>query len=157
MQLKAAGAAIAFDSNARPKLWSSAEQMREATIQGYKVATIALPTFSDDQALFGDRTPTNSAKRIADYGANEVVAKDGANASWGLVNGDLFDVNPAPVSNVIDTTGAGDSFNAGYLVGRMANMDPHRVADLVLGHHGALVPMPVFSNLRVSFKRHLEA
>ncbi len=157
-QLKAAGAAIAFDSNARPKLWSSVEQMREATIQAYKVATVALPTFSDEQAMFGDRTPANTAKRIADYGVNEVVVKNGANASWSLVNGDLFDVTPEPVRKVIDTTGAGDSFNAGYLVGCMAKMDPrsatklgHHIAGLVIGHHGALVPMSVFSDIRLSF------
>lgn len=159
LQLKAAGASIAFDSNARPKLWSSAEQMREATIQGYRAATIALPTFADEQNLFGDKTPTNSVKRIADYGVSEIIVKDGANASWGLVNGDPFDVKPQPVGNVIDTTGAGDSFSAGYLVGRMAKMDPvsatrlgHQVAGLVIAHHGALVPMSVFSDLRVNFK-----
>ncbi len=157
-QLKAAGATIAFDSNARPKLWSSAAQMREATIQGYKVATFALPTFADEQMMFGDNTPADTAKRIAGYGVNEVVIKDGANTSWGLVNGDLFNVKPEPMNTVIDTTGAGDSFNAGYLVGRMAKLDTiaatrlgHRVAGLVVGHHGALVPAGVFSNLKLNF------
>jgi 2-dehydro-3-deoxygluconokinase len=154
--LKTAGATIAFDSNARPKLWSSAQQMKEVTIQGYKAATIALPTFSDEQVLFGDTTPINCAKRIADYGVNEVVVKDGANPSFSLIDGEHFQTSPLPVKNVIDTTGAGDSFNAGYLVGRITSMPPkaatmlgHQVAGRVISHRGALVPMPIFSDLRL--------
>ena len=154
-KLKKAGATIAFDSNARLKLWPSMQHMKDATMQGYKVATIALPTFSDEQFLFGDTSPANCAKRIADYGVNEVVIKDGANASFCLVNGNQFKVAPRPVENIVDTTGAGDSFNAGYLVGRMAKLNPeaavilgHHVAGLVICHHGALVPMALFSDLR---------
>ena len=154
-KLKKAGATIAFDSNARPKLWPSMQHMKDATMLGYKVATIALPTFFDEQFLFADTSPANCAKRIADYGVNEVVIKDGANASFCLVNDNQFKVAPRPVENIVDTTGAGDSFNAGYLVGRMAKLDPeaatvlgHHVAGLVICHHGALVPMALFSDLR---------
>lgn len=154
-RLKAAGATVAFDSNARPKLWSSTQQMKEATIKGYQAATIALPTFTDDQAMFGDTTSASTAKRIADYGVNDIVVKDGANACCGLVDGDLFEIHPPPLENIIDTTGAGDSFNAGYLVGRMAKFDArsaamlgHQVAGRVICHHGALVPMVNFSDLR---------
>jgi 2-dehydro-3-deoxygluconokinase len=158
-QLKGAGATIAFDSNARPKLWSSEQEMKEATILGYQVATIALPTFADEQSMFGDTTIADCANRIVDYGVKEVVVKDGANASCSLVDGNLFDVKPQQVSNVIDTTAAGDSFNAGYLVGRMRKFDPraaaklgHQVASRVISHHGALVPMSNFSDLRVNLR-----
>ena len=131
--------------------------MKEAIIQGYRAATIALPTFADEQAYFGDTTPTDCAKRIAGYGVREVVVKDGANASYSLVEDELFEVKPQPVSAIIDTTGAGDSFNAGYLVGRMAKLKPeaaaslgHRVAGRVICHRGALVPMAAFSDLKVT-------
>ncbi len=152
---RSAGATIAFDSNARPRLWSSEREMKEAAIQGYRAATIALPTFPDEQAFFGDATPVDCAKRIASYGVNEIIVKDGGNASCSLVDGELFEVAPQPVNGIIDTTGAGDSFNAGYLVARMANMSPkaaaslgHQVAGRVICHRGALVPMAMFSNLR---------
>jgi len=53
------------------------------------------------------------------------------------------------VSNLCDTTGAGDSFNAGYLAGRLVGMHPlaacklgQGVAGEVIGHFGALAPEP---------------
>lgn len=154
-QLKSAGATIAFDSNTRPRLWSSEQEMKEAAIQGYRAATMALPTFPDEQTYFGDATPADCARRISDYGVGEIVVKDGPNASCSLVDGKMFEVAPHPVTSLIDTTGAGDSFNAGYLVGRMANKGPeaaaslgHQVAGRVICHRGALVPMAVFSDLR---------
>jgi 2-dehydro-3-deoxygluconokinase len=49
--------------------------MKAAMIEGYKVSTLALPTFGDDQALFGDSTPADCAKRISGYGVKEIVVK----------------------------------------------------------------------------------
>jgi 2-dehydro-3-deoxygluconokinase len=54
---------------------------------------------------------------------------------------------PAPKADkVVDATGAGDSFNGGYLSARQRGIAPaeaarlaHRVAGVVIGHKGALV------------------
>ena len=122
--MKSRGAIIAFDSNARRRLWPSDGAMKAAMIEGYKVCTLALPTFSDDQALFGDATPTECAKRIAGYGVKEIVVKDGGNPCVVALGADLFSVAPEPVQDIVDTTGAGDSFNAGYIAARMSNREP---------------------------------
>ena len=151
---KLQGATVAFDSNARRRLWPSDGAMKAAMIEGYKVSTLALPTFSDDQALFGDATPMDCAKRIASYGVNEIVVKDGGNPCVVSVDADLFSVAPEPVQDIADTTGAGDSFNAGYLAARMSNHVPldaaklgHRVAGRVIRERGALLAMASFSDL----------
>ncbi len=156
-QMKSRGATIAFDSNARRRLWPSDRAMKTAMIAGYKASTLALPTFSDDQALFGDATPAECAKRIAGYGVQEIVVKDGGNPCVVSLGRNLFYVTPEPVQDIVDTTGAGDSFNAGYLAARMSNHEPldaaklaHRVAGRVIGERGALLAMASFSDLVVA-------
>ena len=155
--IKARGAMVAFDSNMRRRLWPSVQAMKEATLAGYGVATLALPTFEDDQALFGDANPAECAKRIAGYGVREVVVKDGSRPCHVLVAEKLSTVAPNPVGRILDTTGAGDSFNSGYLVARMANQLPidaaklaHEVAGRVICGRGALLDMALFADLRLN-------
>lgn len=152
--MKLAGATIAFDPNFRRKLWSSDDEMMSATIKGYEVASLALPTFTDEQSVFNDKSPSDCAKRIADYGASETIVKDGPNPSLALVDGEIIIVAPDIVEGIVDTTGAGDSFNAGYIAARLANHNfadamkiAHRVAAQVICERGALLAMSGFSDL----------
>ncbi len=153
-EMKAKGATIAFDSNARRRLWPSDAAMREAMVSGYAVATLALPTFDDDRVMFGDADPMDCARRIAAYGVDEVVVKDGDKSCIVLANERYDTVAPDPVTGIVDTTGAGDSFNAGYLVGRISGLAPteaarlaHTVAGRVIRGRGALLEMDTFTDL----------
>ncbi len=153
---RALGAMIVFDSNIRRRLWPSDQVMKQAMIAGYQVASLAMPTFEDDEVLFGDSNPVDCAKRIADCGVGEVVVKDGGRPCHILAEEKLSTVAPDPVTGILDTTGAGDSFNSGYVAARMANQSPldaaklaHRVAGRVICGRGALLDMELFSDLRV--------
>lgn len=147
---RSSGARIAFDPNYRPRLWPDAATARAAIDAALRTVDIALPTFPDEQALYGDAEPSATAKRIADAGVTEIVVKNGEEPAMVHADGTESDVAAQLVPDAVDTTGAGDSFNGGYLAARLAGDEPaaaarraHRVAGAVIRVRGALAPFDV--------------
>lgn len=139
------GTKIAFDPNFRPALWPDNKEARAAMADAYRVADIALPTFSDEAMLFGDKRLEDTARRMRDAGIGEFVVKNGEEPALVFGDGKEGRVSPAKPRKIVDTTGAGDSFGGAYLAGRLVRLDPmtaarlgHLVAAEVLGVHGAL-------------------
>lgn len=113
---RAAGTLVAFDPNIRPALWPDADVMRRALTEGAAHADIILPSFDDEAQHFGDATPEATARRYAAAGAGLVVVKDGPNPVVSLQAGVLeTHPLPAPAATPVDSTAAGDSFNAAFL------------------------------------------
>ena len=52
-----------------------------------------------------------------------LVATKGAEGAIAVANGERFEVTAEPVDRVVDTTGAGDLFSAGYLTGHVQGRD----------------------------------
>ena len=125
---RAKGVRVAFDPNLRPRLWPAPEAMREAVMAGARLADIALPSFEDEAAWFGDRDPEATAARYAGAGAGLVAVKDGPNPVLLREGDSLLRVAPDRVEPVIDSTAAGDAFNAGFLVGLEAGLSPTEAA-----------------------------
>ena len=151
---KQAGAQIIFDSNYRAALWSSPQSAKEAIQQILQFVDIALPTFIDDQLVFGDSTPEVCAQRLLKSGVTEVVVKCGAEPAL-VANINQQQRAPACVTNkVIDTTGAGDSFNSAYLAARLLGIEPikaalwgHALAAKVIAQPGAIIPLTTMPHL----------
>ncbi|MCQ0988623.1 sugar kinase [Jiella sp. LLJ827] len=143
---KEAGRMVAFDPNIRPRLWPDMDAARRAIEAAAKVSTHCLPSFDDEKGAFGDETPAATARHYRDLGVSEIVVKDGAKPAFSL-SADGEETIPSVTSvEVVDTTGAGDSFNAAYLAARLSGASPadatragHRLAARVVGGHGALV------------------
>ena len=142
------GAQIAFDTNLRPRLWDSPEAMRSGLLQGAAVSDIVLPSFDEEQLAFGDATPEDTLQRYRAAGATTVVIKDGAAPCHGWSAKDGTHICPPPtVTQVVDSTAAGDSFGAGFLaasaLGAPLDTAMSRAAMLaaqVIQHPGALAP-----------------
>lgn len=147
-RFRAAGGQVAFDPNLRPRLWPDPATMRTWTERGYASCDIAFPTFEDDAALFDDASPEACALRIAGSGDTEVVVKNGAAPALLFAEGQQSRIAPPGIVEPLDTTAAGDSFNAGWLAARLGGASAseavragHALAARVIRHMGALMPM----------------
>lgn len=102
-----------FDSNYRPQLWEAADVARDTINAMWHASSIALPSIDDEQALYPGALEDEIVTRIESLGVNEIALKRGADGPLILSDGQVsrFDFPEAPL--VVDTTAAGDSFNAG--------------------------------------------
>lgn len=116
-QARAGGALVAFDPNMRERLWTDLAELRHWVDAAARVSDIVLPSFDEDARVFGDAIPLATIARYRGLGVGCVVVKNGAGAveAW---DGAAHHLQPAP-QKVVDSTAAGDSFNAAFLAARM--------------------------------------
>lgn len=141
------GASVCFDPNIRPALWTSKDAVRDALNAAAGVSTIVLPTHEDEVPYFGDANDEATAGRYRASGADEVVVKNGGDPALVVTGNGAWRVGTDRADSVVDATGAGDSFNGGYIAARLSGAEPeeaakagHATARVVIGHHGAIVP-----------------
>lgn len=155
-QMKKAGKQVVFDNNYRPRLWASNAVARTVFQQALSVATTALITVDDHQAVFGLSSLDEAVQHAQSLNVDEVIIKRGAQPT--LVKSremqEWVSVPTQPVPKVVDTTAAGDSFAAGYLSRRLVGQTPqqsaefgNRVAARVVQHRGAIIPKDAMGDL----------
>ena len=142
------GVKVAFDGNFRPKGWKGdLGRTRAVYIEALKRVDIALPTYDDEAVLWGDPSPEATVERLQAFGIGEIAVKNGPHGALiaGESQRELIPV--AEVVDPLDTTAAGDSFNAAYLAARLAGEAPaaaasagHRLAAQKIRHRGAIMP-----------------
>ncbi|MBX9896362.1 MAG: sugar kinase [Qipengyuania sp.] len=142
---KAGGRAVAYDSNYRPALWRNPSEAQVVSSAAVSAATLGLPTNVDERQLF---TCADSEQDIANrwhaMGCDEVVVKAGEQGCV-YAGPDAKLAFPSHRAEVIDSSGAGDAFNAGFLQARLGGADPaaaieeaQALARETLGHFGAI-------------------
>ena len=118
---RANGKMIAFDPNLRPRLWRYTDVMTKAIMQGAAVSDLVMPSFEDEADWFNDASPEDTSKRYFDVGAKTVVVKNGSAAVHFRTAESVGEIPAKIVEEVVDTTAAGDSFNAEIIAGMFNN------------------------------------
>jgi 2-dehydro-3-deoxygluconokinase len=113
---RAAGARVCVDPNVRPQLWPES---------GAGIATLHALMARADLVLLGDEDAAYLFPGLSDtavlgavcaLGPRMVVLKLGARGARAVVDGEEMSVAPYPVT-VVDSVGAGDGFDAGFIAG----------------------------------------
>ena len=129
--LRGAGATVSTDLHD----WDGTQAYHEAFAHEADVVFLSAAELAD---------PEKTMRRIVERGrAQVVVATDGAEGAYHLVDGELSRI-PAvtPPAPVVDSNGAGDAFAAGYLFGRLTGEPPERCGlfGSIAGAYACTVP-----------------
>jgi len=149
------GGLVAFDNNYRPRLWPDVAAARSAFAAATAVATLALMTLDDEQALWGQADASVQLQHTLALPTAEVVVKRGAQPTLvRTADRTLHEVATEAVPQVVDTTAAGDSFAGAYLAARLAGGSAaqaaaagNRLAARVVQHRGAVLPETAMADL----------
>jgi len=152
---------ISFDPTLRIDVWNSERTIRRVYGEILRMSNIA--TFSQEEASFilGTCDPEKAARKAFKYGVEIVGIKMGAEGAFLQRRTGEKVMLPAFKVKAIDTTGAGDGWNAGLLVGLIKGWDMHTclsvanaVGALVVTKHGAITALPYRHELKEFLKTH---
>jgi 2-dehydro-3-deoxygluconokinase len=147
-EISSQGISIFFDCNFRPHLWSSKEDAIELYRRLYRISEIVFLTTEEAEVLLDGATGEQVHRALKQLGCGESVLKDGDKPCSIHADGTIVEVPAEKVAQVVDTTAAGDSFSAVYLVARKfgcstatAAQMAHQTAAYVVCHKGAVAPL----------------
>ena len=108
--------------------------------------TWQLPTLDDEQALWNVQSIKECHSLYTGQGVSELVIK-GADLTAYAFAGSVGETLQAQAVTAVDTTGAGDAFNAAYVTSRFSGGDlqtalsqAQALAALVVQQRGAILP-----------------
>lgn len=120
------GGKVAFDGNYRPRLWESQEAAGVWRNRGASVAHFGLPSLEDEKRNGMPGDPAAILEHWRECGCAEPVLKLG---SAGVMLPDGSVKAPDLQLHALDTSGAGDAFDAGYLSARLHGFGPAPAAE----------------------------
>ena len=149
------GGKVIYDSNYRAALWETPAEAAAAQQQVLEYVDIYLPGVEDELILRDLSSKLVLTSELRALNQMEIVLKDGGNQMLLFEQGSEQKLTPARVATVIDTTGAGDAFNGGYLAARMRGLNlaaaasfATEVAAQTIAHRGAVLPTESWEPLR---------
>lgn len=127
---------VSFDPNIRLKLWTI-EEAREVFYDIFPYVDILLTGLDEIKQIIGEDSEEALVKFANEYRIQDLVIKDGGNGSRLYRNGEWTKEEAFSVE-VVDTVGAGDGFDTGYIYGYLHGYTPSELLTFANGV-GALV------------------
>ncbi|WP_010277559.1 carbohydrate kinase family protein [Paenibacillus senegalensis] len=145
---------IGFDPNYHPMIWQSGEDGVDYVKSIIKQTDIVKPSEDDAERLFGKDTHENQIEKFLELGAKLVIMTLGAEGAIAS-NGKESITFRSYADEVVDTTGAGDAFWAGFysaLVKRFSVREAIELGFAVsaykLKYTGAVVDLPKLEQIK---------
>jgi 2-dehydro-3-deoxygluconokinase len=142
-----AGSLVSYDPNLRPVLWGE-RRARAIVLETVGLADFVFPSMEDSVFLTGSKEPEEIANRLLKLGPKVVVIKLGNQGALLATGDQLEPIHPIKV-NVVDTTGAGDVFDAAFLTAHLRGCPlnectrfANAAAALTTTGWGAVKPIP---------------
>lgn len=144
---RAKGVKVAFDSNYRPRLYKHLDEAKTLYLQALKYCDIYLPSYDDEVELWGEISKKEIIKNAIKAGVSEIVISCGKDDVVYYCNEKTSNVKTKQLKKIVDSTSAGDSFNARYLASRLKGKNiedsikkASSLASKVIMHQGAIIP-----------------
>ncbi|MBI5929932.1 MAG: carbohydrate kinase family protein [Chloroflexi bacterium] len=116
---KARGATTSTDCQDVPHLYRSHCEWREI----FHYVDIFMPNMREAMMVTHQENAIDAVQHLLEW-VKIVVVKDGANGAWVGFDGQVIHAPAFRTGSVVDTTGAGDCFNAGFLYGYLIEKAP---------------------------------
>jgi 2-dehydro-3-deoxygluconokinase len=113
---------VSFDPNIRRKLWKD-EECRQVLLDLITKVDIILPGISECEFLFGESNPEKACAKLLSMGPKIVAIKLGKNGCIVADKNGIQRVKGIVIEKVVDSIGAGDGFDAGFITGILNNWD----------------------------------
>ena len=113
---KEAGALISFDPNLRPPLWRNLAEAKEAILYGIRQCHVLKISDNEIEFITGMKDYDRAARSLQDQFRTKLICVTlGEEGSWAYYGDQLVCAEPYPAEEVVDTTGAGDTFTGSML------------------------------------------
>lgn len=128
---KKADVLVSFDVNLRQRLWRDVQEAANVLLGFCRLADLVFVGDDEAEILTGSASSDDFAAAIDLQASQQLIFKRGAHGAE-YIDTTLRLFEPALQVQVVDVTGAGDAFAAGYLSGLLRSVDVSR--RLRLGH-----------------------